>query len=256
LDRSDEFGTLAQSLNRMASRLRDDARELQKANERQRQFFADITHEIRNPLHTIMGSLEMLEAGLPDEEKRQKYIANARGQADRIHRLFKDLMSLQRYDSDEYYIERKVFDLSTLTRRLFTLYEDQSQAKGLRLNVDQHEQLVVADPDKMEQVLENLISNAIKYTSKGRIEVRYEYIPQDNEVEIEVEDTGVGIADTHLDRLFDRFYRTDKARSRDKGGVGLGLSVVKSILDAHHSEIEVLSNIEQGTTFRFRLPAG
>ncbi|MGM0587215.1 MAG: sensor histidine kinase [Bacteroidota bacterium] len=255
LDRSDEFGTLAQSLNRMASRLRDDARELQKANERQRQFFADITHEIRNPLHTIMGSLEMLEAGLPDEEKREKYIANAHGQAERIHRLFKDLMSLQRYDSDEYYIQRKVFDLSELTVRLYDLYEDLAQTKGLRLNIDQHEQLVVGDPDKMEQVLENLISNALKYTSKGRIEVHYQLIEPDNEVEIEVEDTGIGIAESHLDRLFDRFYRTDTARSRDKGGVGLGLSVVKSILDAHDSKIEVLSNIEQGTTFRFRLPA-
>jgi signal transduction histidine kinase len=253
LNRSDEFGTLAKSLNRMASRLREDARQLQRANERQRQFFADITHEIRNPLHTIMGSLEMLEAGLPDEEKRQKYIANARGQAERIHRLFKDLMSLQRFESDEYYIEREVFDMKEVTSKLADWYEEVAQQKGLRLNVDQHSQQVVGDPNKIEQVLENLVSNAIKYTNQGRIELHYH---QDgDEVEISVEDTGIGIAEEHTDRLFDRFYRTDKARSRDKGGVGLGLSVVKSILDAHGSEIEVLSNIEQGTTFRFRLPS-
>src|SRR6056297_1524855 len=108
LKRNDEFGTLATSLNQMATKLREDTEQIKQYAERQRQFFADITHEIRNPLHTISASLEMLEMDNLSEEKRKKYHINAQKQVDRISRLFKDLLTLQRYDSDEYFIEEKV----------------------------------------------------------------------------------------------------------------------------------------------------
>jgi len=253
LKRGDEFGTLAQSLNRMATRLREDTRQIKQFADKQRQFFADITHEIRNPLHTIAGALEMLEMDDVSDKQRQKYLSNARKQTERISRLFKDLVTLQRYESDEHFLDKKEFDLSVISRHMKEIYGDAADEKGISLQFDSDACKVVGDPGKIEQVIENLVSNAVKYTNDGHI--RLHYAQENGKVEVCIEDTGIGISDEHLDRLFDRFYRTDKARSRDKGGTGLGLAVVKSILSAHDSEVRVESEVGKGTTFRFTLPA-
>ncbi|NGP75384.1 HAMP domain-containing histidine kinase [Balneolaceae bacterium YR4-1] len=255
LKRNDEFGTLATSLNQMASKLREDTEQIKQYAERQRQFFTDITHEIRNPLHTISASLEMLEMDNLSEEKRKKYHANAKKQVDRISRLFKDLLTLQRYDSDEYFIEKKVFDLSEVGKHMLEWHEEKAQEKGITLEAGTHSCKAVGDPGKIEQVVDNLVSNAIKYTNQGHIKVSYRNSDED-EVTVSVEDTGIGISEEHLGRLFDRFYRTDKARSRDKGGTGLGLAVVKSILNAHGTDIRVESEVGKGSRFWFKLPAG
>lgn len=253
LNRNDEFGTLADSLNQMAMKLREDTEQIKRYAEHQRQFFADITHELRNPLHTISASLEMLELDGISEEKRQQYRKNARSQVERINRLFKDLVTLQRYDSDEYFIEKQVFNLATISEHMWEWHTEKAQDKGLSLQVDKNSCKAVGDPGKIEQVVDNLISNAIKYTNEGTVDLRY--YEQDSWVIVEVEDSGIGISEEHLGRLFDRFYRTDKARSRDKGGTGLGLAVVKSILNAHGTDIEVESTPGKGSVFRFRLPA-
>jgi signal transduction histidine kinase len=254
LKRGDEFGTLATSLNQMASKLREDTRQIKRYAEKQRQFFADITHEIRNPLHTISGALEMLELEKISAEQQGKYIQTAKKQTDRISRLFKDLKTLQRYDSDEYFIEPKRFDLAEVAEHMVEWHADKAGQKSIALQVDQHACMAVGDPGKIEQVVDNLVSNALKYTSSG--EVKLSYTQQDEEVRIAVSDTGIGISEEHLDRLFDRFYRTDKARSRDKGGTGLGLAVVKSILTAHGTDIHVESTVGGGTRFWFNLPQG
>ena len=252
VDRKDEFGTLAESLNQMAHRFRSDNEEMKRLYEKQSQFFADITHEIRNPLHTIAGSLEMLEMGDLSDEKRKEYIETASRQTERINRLFKDLVTLQRYDSDSYFIEKKVFDIGESLKNVMALYDSRAAEKGIDLNADTGRCMVYADPGKIEQVLENLVSNAVKYTNKGKIKIRVE--EGDEDVAVRVSDTGIGISEDHLSRLFDRFYRTDKARSRDKGGTGLGLSVVKSILSAHGSDIRVESEQGKGSEFWFSLP--
>ncbi|PAU94532.1 two-component sensor histidine kinase [Aliifodinibius salipaludis] len=251
ISRSDEFGTLATSLNQMASKLRADTEQIKQFAEKQRQFFADITHEIRNPLHTISGALDMLELDELSEEKKDKYITTAKKQTERISHLFKDLKILQRYDSDEYFVELQEFDLSDITEHMQAWYEEKAAKKNVKLNVDQHSCRVVGDPGKIEQVLDNLVSNAIKYTNEGTVNLSYQ--DSENKVTIMVEDRGIGISEEHLNRLFDRFYRTDKARSRDKGGTGLGLAVVKSILNAHGSKIEVESEVGEGTRFWFEL---
>jgi signal transduction histidine kinase len=252
LNRKDEFGTLAESLNRMASRLRQDNEELKKIYEKQGQFFADITHELRNPLHTISGALEMLQMEDLPESQKKHYLATASKQTDRIHRLFKDLVTLQRYESDSHFIEKKKFNLAGVILQSCEPYYPAAAEKGINMDVQTDSYYVFADPNKIEQVIDNLVSNAIKYTNRGKITIRAEKL--NGEVRVEVSDSGIGISDEHLDRLFDRFYRTDKARSRDKGGTGLGLSVVKSILDAHGSQIEVESQTGKGTVFSFTLP--
>jgi signal transduction histidine kinase len=251
LDRKDEFGQLADSLNQMADRLRADNLELKRMYQKQSQFFADITHEIRNPLHTISGALEMLEMHDLNEDQKKKYIKTASRQTHRINRLFKDLVTLQRYDSDEHFIEKKPFDLQLLINTLKELLEPDAEDKGLSLISNSDPIRVLGDPDKIEQVLENLVSNAIKFTSEGHVRINTREVR--DSVIIEVEDTGIGISKEHLERLFDRFYRTDKARSRDKGGTGLGLAVVKSILNAHGTEIHVESEPGVGSKFWFKL---
>lgn len=254
LDRKDEFGTLAKSLNRMAQKLRADNLELVKMNRKQSQFFADITHEIRNPLHTIAGSIEMVQMGGLDPEKELKYLQTAERQTHRIDRLFKDLLTLQRYDSDEHFIRKRTFSIRSVIETLLETHEKEAIEKGLQLTANTGPERVFADPDKIEQVLENLITNAIKFTPKGEVRINTQNTEPGGAVRIEVSDTGAGISDEHIERLFDRFYRTDKARSRDKGGTGLGLSVVKSILNAHGSDILVESTPGKGSRFYFTLP--
>ncbi|MEX0770003.1 MAG: HAMP domain-containing sensor histidine kinase, partial [Balneolaceae bacterium] len=252
LNRSDEFGTLAESLNRMASRLREDNEQLKNLYEKQNQFFADITHELRNPLHTIAGALEMLQMEELPDQQRKHYLNTALKQTHRIHRLFKDLVTLQRFDSDSYFIEKKECNLAGILTQIFELYYPRAKEKGIELKVDTDSHTVFADPDKIEQVLDNLVSNALKYTNEGSIEICCQQ--EGDNVKVEVRDSGIGISEEHLNRLFDRFYRTDKARSRDKGGIGLGLSVVKSILDAHGSRIHIESEVGKGSVFSFYLP--
>lgn len=249
--RSDEIGTLSESVNKMAQKLRADYEHLQKLNEKQGQFFADITHEVRNPLHTIMGSLEMLELPNLDDDKRRKYVRNLRSQTERIGRLFKDLMTLQRFDSDENFVIREHVNVAEIVENVSEWYMLQARNKGVDFRVDTHECMVYADSGKIEQVLDNLVSNAIKFTGSGTISITYNNIG--NKVEMSVSDTGIGIPEAHWPRLFDRFYRTDKARSRDKGGTGLGLSVVKGILRAHDSDIHVESDVGRGSRFYFYL---
>ncbi|MEX0844623.1 MAG: HAMP domain-containing sensor histidine kinase [Balneolaceae bacterium] len=253
LNRNDEFGTLADSLNHMAETLRADNEKLKKLNEKQSQFFADITHEVRNPLHTISGALEMLELKNLHPDKKAQYMKMAQKQILRVARLFEDIKTLQRYDFDESFLNRQPFDLKKLVEEVETVYQPSAQKKGLKLTSRNLKTCKVnADPDKIEQVLDNLLSNAIKYSQEGKVEIGF--VMHKEHVEVYVKDTGPGISKEHLDRLFDRFYRTDKARSRDKGGTGLGLSVVKGILNAHQSEINVESTVGKGSRFHFNLP--
>lgn len=252
LDRKDEFGTLAASLNRMAEKLQTDNLELMRLNQKQNQFFADITHEIRNPLHTIAGSLEMLQTAELTNKQKEKYLETAERQTQRINRLFKDLVTLQRYDSDEQFIQKQRFSIQKVIDMILDVHESEAKEKQIALIANHNSQMVIGDPDKIEQVLENLVNNAIKFTNVGSIEINVS--DQNDEVMIEVKDSGIGISSEHLEKLFDRFYRTDKARSRDKGGTGLGLAVVKSILNAHGSEIFVYSSPGEGARFWFTLP--
>lgn len=253
LERQDEFGSLAKSLNNMAAKLKDDYEKLKNLNVKQNEFFADIAHEVRNPLHTISGAMEMLQLEGLSKEKKAQYLHTAQKQVDRVVRLFQDIKSLQRFDMDESYIHKSTFVMEDLIEEVIKTYKPIANEKNNALRfVKKGEHTVFADYEKMEQVLDNLVSNAIKYTHEG--EIRVECTKVGDEVKVSVIDAGIGIGEEHLDRLFDRFYRTDKARSRDKGGTGLGLAVVKGILNAHQAEIYVESTPDVGSTFYFSLP--
>ncbi|TVQ08626.1 MAG: sensor histidine kinase [Balneolaceae bacterium] len=257
INRTDEFGVLAESINQMASTLRADNEQLMEIYERQQEFIADIAHEIRNPLHTILGSIEMLELNNLPEEKRKHYLENTKNQAVRISSLFKDLILLQRSVSDDHFLTPRVFDLSSVTTRIENVYKEKLAGRNLDFSVDKQFCKVYGDPARIEQVLDNLISNAEKYTSRGYIRLGYNEL--NDKVRISVEDSGIGVSPEHHPYLFNRFYRTDKARSRDSGGAGLGLAVVKSIMDAHQTSIHIDSKPGEGTKIYFDLrkrPAG
>ena len=253
MDRNDEFGTLAISLNKMAERFKKDNRQLQLLNEKQNQFFADIAHEVRNPLHTISGAIEMLQIEALSKEKKAQYMVTMQNQVERVVRLFNDIKMLQRYDMDEHFIDKEAVEIGSFLENIITTYEPLAQEKNIELSLKISTNASVnADKDKLDQVMDNLIMNALKYTNEGSIKVLCEQ--NETQIQISVEDTGIGIASEHLDRLFDRFYRTDKARSRDKGGTGLGLAVVRGILKAHDTDILVSSEVGKGSRFYFQLP--
>ncbi len=253
MDRNDEFGTLATSLNKMAERFKKDNRQLQLLNEKQKQFFADIAHEVRNPLHTISGTIEMLQIEALSKEKKAQYMVTMQNQVERVVRLFNDIKMLQRYDMDEHFIDKEAVEIGSFLENIITTYEPLAQEKNIELTLKISTNTSVhADRDKLDQVMDNLIMNALKYTNEGSIKVLCEQI--ETQIQISVEDTGIGIASEHLDRLFDRFYRTDKARSRDKGGTGLGLAVARGILKAHDTDILVSSEVGKGSRFYFQLP--
>ncbi len=253
VSRNDEFGSLAKSLNEMAGRLKAEYASQKRLNKKQNQFFADIAHEVRNPLHTISGAMEMLELDELSEEKKAQYLNTAQKQIDRVVRIFQDIKSIQRYDMDESFIRKSEFILEDMIIGIVNTYIPIANEKGIDLSfIGLSKTRVLGDNEKLEQVMDNLISNAIKYTNDGQILVKT--LKNDLRIRVEVVDTGIGIDEEHLDRLFDRFYRTDKARSRDKGGTGLGLAVVKGILSAHQTQIQVESTIGVGTKFFFSLP--
>ena len=252
IDRNDEFGTLAHSLNKMAEKFKLDNRQLQVLNKKQNQFFADIAHEVRNPLHTISGAVEMIQMEGLSEDKKQQYLHTVQKQVERVVRLFNDIKMLQRYDLDEHFLTKSEFVVSEFISQLIESYRPIAEEKNIKIETELLDNgSIHADKDKIDQVLDNLITNAIKYTNEGSITVRV--TGEGSKIWISVIDTGIGIAEEHLEHLFDRFYRTDKARSRDKGGTGLGLAVVRSILKAHDTDILVSSSPAKGSTFYFSL---
>jgi signal transduction histidine kinase len=251
--RKDELGVIARAIDRMAQNLKADNQRLQDLYQRQAQFYADITHEVRNPLHILTTTLEMLAIQAPLTEKSQRYVETAQNQVARMSRLFGDLMLLQRSDSDPHFIHRRIIDLQPLFSRLLLSYQDAMAAKGLYFEIPpDHMRLASIDPDKMEQVLDNLVSNALKFTAKGHVTVSCQSIG--NSWRIAVSDSGAGIAAEHLPNLTNRFYRTDYARTRDRGGTGLGLSVVERILAAHDTTLHIDSQLGKGTTIWFEVP--
>lgn len=251
LQREDEIGTLSKALNRMALTLRSDTEQLQDMYDRHRQFYADITHEVRNPLHTIGGSLELLELEQLPLDERKKYIENAQAQLERINRMFNDLLTLQKFDSNEYRINLSEFDLTDLLKRVKQSFDLRAQKAGMEILIPNKSFLVVADKDKLEQVFDNLVSNAIHYSGGSLLKISAQSL--ENEVMITIKDNGIGIKEEQLQHLFVRFYRADTSRSRENGGSGLGLAVVKSIMDAHQADLSVLSEPNKGTSFSFRL---
>jgi len=226
--------------------------------DRQRkEFVANVSHELRTPLTTIKSYLEALEDGAINEpEIAMQFLKVTTQEADRMTRLIHDLLQLSRLDAGKVHFHKQRTPIKHLLESAQSRFSVQASQKNieLMLNIDENLPDVYIDPDKINQVLDNLISNAIKYTSgKGTITIQAQ-LNSDGMVVVSIADTGIGIPKKDLDRIFERFYRVDKARSRSMGGTGLGLAIAQEIVHAHEGDIWIESEYQQGTTVSFTLP--
>ena len=222
-----------------------------------REFLGNVSHELKTPLFTIQGYiLTLIEGALKDKKVRGKYLRRSAKGVDRLISIVKDLDLITQFESGIKTVDKTNFNIYELIENVYDLMEFESEKNSTKLLVNNENNspvIVNADKERILQVLTNLIVNSIKYGKEnGYTEVKVEEYDKDRII-VRVKDNGEGIEDEHLPRLFERFYRIDKNRSRKKGGSGLGLSIVKHIIEAHQEQIFVKSKIGQGTEFSFTL---
>ncbi|HBG45388.1 MAG TPA: PAS domain-containing sensor histidine kinase [Deltaproteobacteria bacterium] len=220
-------------------------------------FVANVSHELRTPLASIKGYSEtLLDGGMDDRETLREFLRIIDRHATRMSRLIDDLLTLSRLESHQMTIVSAPVDMKELVHTIIPGFEKQARDKGIAISSAIPEKLpkALGDHDRIEQVLVNLLDNAIKYThSGGAVSVSAE--SDNGSVRIEVKDTGIGIPAADIPRIFERFYRVDKARSRELGGTGLGLAIVKHIIQGHNGKLHVESRPGKGSTFSFSIKA-
>ena len=222
-----------------------------------REFLGNVSHELKTPLFTIQGYiLTLIEGALKDKKVRGKYLRRSAKGVDRLISIVKDLDLITQFESGVKTVDKTDFNIYELIENVYDLMEFESEKNNTKLLVNNENNspvIVNADKERILQVVTNLVVNSIKYGKEGGYtEVKVEEYDKDKII-VRVKDNGEGIEDEHLPRLFERFYRIDKNRSRKKGGSGLGLSIVKHIIEAHQEQIFVESKIGQGTEFSFTL---
>ncbi|WP_435923185.1 cell wall metabolism sensor histidine kinase WalK [Paenibacillus sp. DYY-L-2] len=234
-----------------------DVTEQEQLEASRREFVANVSHELRTPLTTIKSYTEALEDGaMEDPELGPKFASVIQNQTERMIRLVTDLLHLSRLDSKEAQLRKQPVSVMEMLEEVADRFSFQMQEKGIKptLFIASEVGSAWADRDQIDQVLDNLMSNAMKYTPEGgtiTIEAR---LTDDGVLAISVQDNGIGIPKKDLDRIFERFYRVDKARSRNMGGTGLGLSIAREIVKAHGGTISLQSELGKGTKVTFTLP--
>ncbi|MBB3110888.1 two-component system sensor histidine kinase VicK [Paenibacillus phyllosphaerae] len=235
-----------------------DVTEQERLEQSRREFVANVSHELRTPLTTIKSYTEALDDGAMEErELAQRFVGVIRNETERMIRLVTDLLHLSRLDSNQAPLRRQPTNVPDMLEEVADRFSFQLRKKSIRAEVKVENGIVnvLLDRDQIDQVLDNLVSNAIKYTlDGGRIEIAARMAEQSS-IAISVKDTGIGISRKDLNRIFDRFYRVDKARSRNMGGTGLGLSIAREIVKAHGGSIALDSEPNVGTTVTVTLPA-
>jgi len=225
-------------------------------SEYRRKYIGDISHELKTPIFNVQGYVHtLLDGGLYDENINFRYLSKAAKNVDRLQTIVEDLESITRLEQGELILDLQTFDVKALVEEVFEELQGKAAEKKVSLEFKKGAvgtYRIRADRDYIRRVLINLIQNSIKYgNNKGRTKVGF--YDMDKNILIEVADNGIGIPKKHLPHVFDRFYRVDKHRSRTQGGSGLGLSIVKHIIDAHKQTINLRSTINLGSTFGFTM---
>lgn len=244
---SDEIGYLAATLNYMSD-------ELNKLEEYQRKFIANVSHDFRSPLTSIKGYLEAIIDGTIPQEMEEKYLGIVISETDRLNKLTQGMLTLNSLDSKGY-LSRSNFDINRVIKDTAATFEGTCNAKNLIIDLtfSDNIQMVYADLGKIQQVLYNLIDNAIKFSHEDSV-IYIQTSVKFEKTFISVKDTGIGIPKASIKKIFDRFYKSDLSRGKDKKGTGLGLAIVKEIVQAHGENIDVISTEGVGTEFIFSLP--
>ncbi|MGK7390963.1 MAG: sensor histidine kinase [Candidatus Cyclobacteriaceae bacterium M2_1C_046] len=234
--------------------------ELKKLEAFRKEFIANISHELKTPLFAAQGFVHtLLDGAVKDKSVRTKFLKKAAKSLDGLDRLVQDLLTLSHIETGEIKMHFENFDIVRMAEEIIEQYENKAERKDIKLKVssDSPKRIYVyGDWQRINQVLTNLISNGIKYTEKVKGKVTVGFNIRKDSVEVFVKDTGEGIPQEDLGRIFERFYRVDKSRSREKGGTGLGLAIVKHIIEEHNSVVKVESKVGKGSTFSFVLPLG
>lgn len=219
------------------------------------EFLSNVSHELRTPLTSIIAFVETLEDGaIEDEANNRRFLSVIRKNAERMHHLIDDILELSSIEAGTILIEQKSVAVANLVDDIFVNLSGKAESRNVKLqNNIEKDKTVWADKARLEQMLTNLIDNAVKFNREGGT-VEVNLSETDKTYLISVSDEGEGISGEHLPRLFERFYRTDRARSREIGGTGLGLAIVKHLARLHEGEVSVTSTLEKGSTFTIELP--
>ena len=255
-----ELERLVLSIRRMKEKADEDIAAMRKLEQVRSEFLGNVSHELRTPIFTVQGFLEtLLDGAVDDPDVRDEFLQKAHDNLLRLHALLNDLIEISRIESGEMKLSFRYFDLLDLCRGTLHNVSDRGAMNAVRLDLQvngsdaEGKVQVYADRKRVEQALVNLLDNAIKYNRPNGV-VTLTVTVEGRSVAVSITDDGPGIAPEHLGRIFERFYRVDRGRSREVGGSGLGLSIVKHIVEAHGSTIDVSSEVGSGTTFSFRLP--
>jgi signal transduction histidine kinase len=236
----------------------DDVTRRHRLDQVRRDFVANASHELRTPLTSIRGFVEALEDGaIEDPQKAARFLGKIRTHADRMATLVEDLLELSRLEAGARAAQREEVAPDDIVEEVQAAFASVAARKSIVLAAPRGGlPAIMTDPERLRRILDNLVDNAIKYTPEGgRVEIRTRR-GDDGAAVVEVRDNGPGIPDEHLPRIFERFYRVDKARSRELGGTGLGLSIVRHLAESIGATVSVASRADEGTCFTVTLPAG
>ncbi|WP_100611080.1 sensor histidine kinase [Confluentibacter lentus] len=252
-----DMATLTQEIDKFARDKKLEIETLKVREQYRKEFLGNVSHELKTPLFTIQGYiLTLLDGAMNDKNIREKYLQRASEAVERLSYIVSDLDMITKLEVGDLRLNIETFDIVDLAKNVFGMMEMRAAKKKITLtfDTDYHNPIMVsADKERIQQVLANLIINSIKYgREKGTTEISIENLIK-NKVIVRVTDNGEGIEKKHLPRLFERFYRVDKSGSRKEGGSGLGLSIVKHIIEAHDEKIYVESEYGVGSEFSFTL---
>ena len=248
VESEDEMGYLAATLSYMAS-------EIARSEDDQKKFVANVSHDFRSPLTSIKGYLKAMIDGTIPPEQYEKYLTIVLNETERLTKLTNSLLTLNNLNTKGIMLNKTDFDINTIIRSVAASFEGTCRQKmiGIELVLTGDEMYVVADMDKIQQVLYNLLDNAIKFSHHNSV-IKLETTEKHNKIFISVKDSGIGIPKDDLKLIWDRFYKSDLSRGKDKKGTGLGLSITKEIIQSHGEHINVISTEGVGTEFIFSLP--
>lgn len=244
----DEIGQLSDTLNFMAQELRE-------SDEYQKKFVANISHDFRSPLTSIKGYLEAILDGTIPPEMQEKYLNTVLMETERLNKLTSGLLALNSFDTKRNRLDITNFDINGVIKNTIASFEGQCRERRITIELlfDAKQQYVAADMGKIQQVMYNLLDNAIKFSPNGSV-ITIETTLRHEKVFISVKDEGIGIPKDSMKKIWERFYKTDASRGKDKRGTGLGLSIVKEIITSHGEHINAISTEGVGTEFIFTLP--
>lgn len=249
--------TLSSKVQKIALTKEEQIQNLTIREGYRREFLGNISHELKTPLFTVQGYLLTLEDGaLNDKKITKKYLRRANKGVDRLISIVKDLDLISKLEAADLNLNKQPFNMVELVQDVFDLLEMEAKKRNVSLLFDKHYEfpiMVIGDVERIEQVLTNLIVNSIKYGKMNGTTIVHIESYNNSKILVKVDDNGEGIKQDQLDRIFERFYRVDQSRSRVQGGSGLGLSIVKHIIEAHEEEIFVKSEYLRGSEFSFTL---